>query len=399
MLFSPREARTRLARPWPGLVLAALLALSGAAQAQADAKPAAADPAAVPAAPGAAKGPPAGFVAPADPKPGETNAERGRSQPGNNAPMWKAVRESGTQPGFTTLPGAEKGVLIQSFTQYPGSRLATGGEAWRQVRNGVLIPYGGSLLLITLLALGIFYWRKGPLGVSNNDGVPTIERFTPLERAAHWTNAGAFVVLAASGVVMAFGKFFLLPIVGHTLFGWLTYALKTTHNFVGPLFAVSLVIVIVTFVKDNIANAADFVWLSKAGGMLGDHEIPSHRFNAGEKGVFWWGVFFPGLMVVASGLVLNLLIPGLGETRGQMQVAHMLHLAGACIMLFMIIGHVYMGTIGTRGALTAMRTGWVDDDWAREHHELWYNDVKAGKIPARRSQEPAPRLGPATPQA
>ena len=398
MLFSPPEARTRLARPWPGLVLAALLALSGAAQAQADAKPAAADPAAAPAAPGAAKGPPAGFVAPADPKPGETNAERGRSQPGNNAPMWKAVRESGSQPGFTTLPGAEKGVLIQSFTQYPGSRLATGGEAWRQVRNGVLIPYGGSLLLITLLALGIFYWRKGPLGQSRNDGVPTIERFTPLERAAHWTNAGAFVVLAVSGVVMAFGKFFLLPIVGHTLFGWLTYALKTTHNFVGPLFAVSLVIVIVTFVKDNIANAADFVWLSKAGGMLGDHEIPSHRFNAGEKGVFWWGVFFPGLAVVASGLVLNLLVPGLGETRGQMQVAHMLHLAGACIMLFMIIGHIYMGTIGTRGALTAMRTGWVDDAWAREHHELWYNDVKAGKIPARRSQEPAPRLGPATPQ-
>lgn len=77
----------------------------------------------------------------------------------------------------------------------------------------------------------------------------------------------------------------------------------------------------------------------------------------------------------------------------------MIHLTGACIMLFMIIGHVYMGTIGTRGALTAMRTGWVDDGWAREHHELWYDDVKAGKIPARRSDEPAPRLGPATPQA
>jgi formate dehydrogenase subunit gamma len=54
-----------------------------------------------------------------------------------------------------------------------------------------------------------------------------IERFTPLERAAHWTNASAFVVLAVSGIVMAFGKFFLLPVLGATLFGWLTYALKT----------------------------------------------------------------------------------------------------------------------------------------------------------------------------
>ncbi len=396
MLFYPRESAARARRVGPGLVLAVLIGMAGAALAQADK---AAAPAAAPPRADASAGPPAGFVAPADPKPDETNAQRGKSQPGNNAPMWRAVRESGTQPGVTNLPGAEKGVLIQPFVQYPGSRLTTAGEAWRQVRNSWLIPIGGSLLLITLLALGIFYWRKGPLGQSQNDGVPTIERFTPFERAAHWTNAGAFVVLALSGTVMAFGKFFLLPIVGSTLFGWLTYALKTTHNFVGPLFAVSLVIVLVTFFKDNIANAADFHWLSKAGGMFSDHEVPSHRFNAGEKGVYWWGAFFPGLLVVATGLVLNLLIPGLGETRGQMQVAHMIHLTGACIMLFMIIGHVYMGTIGTRGALTAMRTGWVDDGWAREHHELWYDDVKAGKIPARRSDEPAPRLGPATPQA
>ena len=76
--------------------------------------------------------------------------QRTVQQPYNNAPMWKAVRESGTQPGFTTLPGPEKGVLIQSFTQYPGSRLTNAGEAWRQVRNGLIIPYGGALLLIVL---------------------------------------------------------------------------------------------------------------------------------------------------------------------------------------------------------------------------------------------------------
>jgi formate dehydrogenase subunit gamma len=38
-----------------------------------------------------------------------------------------------------------------------------------------------------------------------------------------------------------------------------------------------------------------------------------------------------------------------------------------------------------RGAYTAMRTGRVDEGWAREHHELWYEDIKAGRIPAERS--------------
>jgi formate dehydrogenase subunit gamma len=225
-----------------------------------------------------------------------------------------------------------------------------------------------------------------------------IERFTPFERAAHWSNAIAFVVLAVSGLVMAFGKFVLLPVIGHTLFGWLGYAMKNLHNFVGPLFAVSLLVVILTFVKDNIATAADFKWLTSAGGMLSDSQVPSHRFNAAEKGVFWWGVVIPGVVAVVSGVVLDGLIPGVGELRTDMQLGSMIHsVATGWLMLFMI-GHIYMGTVGTRGAYQGMRTGYVPDGWAREHHELWYEDVQAGKIPAQRSKEPPPAIGAATPQ-
>jgi formate dehydrogenase subunit gamma len=25
-----------------------------------------------------------------------------------------------------------------------------------------------------------------------------------------------------------------------------------------------------------------------------------------------------------------------------------------------------------------MRTGYVDETWAKEHHEIWYDEVKAG---------------------
>lgn len=317
----------------------------------------------------------------------QTNAQRRQVQPGNNAPMWRDVGKGVT--GYSSLPvsqAPEAGNLIQPFVQYPGSRLTTAGEAWRQVRNDWLIPYGGALLFIVLLALAIFYLTKGPLGGHLKDTGRKIERFTPLERAAHWSNAIAFVVLAISGIVMAFGKFFILPVIGTTLFGWLTFALKNAHNFMGPLFAVSLLIVVVTFIKDNIANAADFVWLSKLGGMLSDKEVPSHRFNAGEKGLFWWGVTIPGIVVVGSGLFLDKLLPGMLYLRGDMQIAHMLHIVGALIMMALIMGHIYMGTVGVKGAYGAMRTGYVDEAWAKEHHELWYDDVKAGKIPAQRSQ-------------
>src|SRR5512139_137050 len=338
-----------------------------------------------------AGGPPAGFVAPAEPKADESNAERAKSQPGNNAPFWRGVRESGHDAGYTSLPGVEMGVLIQPFVQYPGSRLTTAGEAWRQVRNNFIIPYGGALLAIVALAIAMFYWRKGPLGGHQADTGRLIERFTPFERAAHWTNAIAFVVLAVSGIVMAWGKYFLLPVIGGTLFGWLTYALKNAHNFAGPLFAVSLVVVIVTFVRDNLPRAGDLNWLLKFGGLLGQHEVPSHRYNAAEKLLFWGGVFLLGLTVVASGLVLDKVFPALlAYTRGQMQVAHMIHAVAAVLMMAAFMGHIYIGTIGMKGAYSAMRTGYVDEGWAKEHHELWYDDIKAGKIPAKRSAEDAP---------
>jgi formate dehydrogenase subunit gamma len=377
-----------------GLALLALL-LGAPAWAQA---PVAADATATP----APKGPPAGFVAPAEPKADESNAVRGKTQPGNNAPMWRAVRESGRNEGLSTLPGAEKGTLIQSFTQYPGSRLASAGEAWRQVRNRWILPYGGSLLLIFSLALGIFYWRRGALGHEHPDTGLRIERFTPLERAAHWVNAGAFLALATSGIVMAFGKFFLLPVLGGTLFGWLSYVLKNLHNFVGPLFAVSLLIVVLTFVKDNIAGLSDFLWLKSGGGLFGDKQVPSHRFNPAEKGLFWWGMTVPGLFIIGSGLVLDELLPGLVEVRGNMQIAHMIHAVGAILMMTALLGHIYMGTIGMHGAYKAMRTGYVSAGWAQEHHQLWYDDVVAGKIPVQRSTPAvpvSPALGSATPQA
>jgi formate dehydrogenase subunit gamma len=321
----------------------------------------------------------------------QSNGERAKVQPGNNAPMWRQVGSGVT--GYSSLPvsqAPEAGNLIQPFVQYPGSRLTNAGEAWRQVRNNWIIPYGAALLAISALALVILFFVKGPMGHEHPESGRRIERFTPFERAVHWSNAFAFCALAVSGFTMAFGKFLLLPIIGAPLFGWLTFALKNLHNFTGPLFAVSLLIVVITFIKDNIAGLADFVWLSKAGGMLSDQEVPSHRFNAGEKGLFWWGVTIPGLVVLGSGLVLDKLIPGFGAVRSEMQIAQMIHAVVAFWMMALILGHIYMGTVGMRGAYKAMKTGYVDETWAKEHHELWYEDIKSGKIPAQRSQPLSP---------
>jgi formate dehydrogenase subunit gamma len=319
----------------------------------------------------------------------QNNGERVKVQPGNNAPMWRQVGSGVT--GYSSLPQSEApeaGNLIQPFVQYPGSRLTNAGEAWRQVRNKVIIPYGGALLLMVLAAIGLFYWRVGAIKLHDKPTGRMVERFTSFERVAHWTNATAFVVMAISGVVMAFGKFFLLPVIGTTLFGWLAFVLKNLHNFVGPVFTVSLLIVIATFLRDNIPARGDLSWLLKGGGMLGGEEVKSGRFNGGEKLVFWGGVFVLGLIVVASGLLMNKLLPGLVYERSTMQLAHMVHAVANILMLVMFIGHIYLGTVGTEGAYQGMKTGYVDETWAREHHALWLDEIQSGKLPAQRSPTP-----------
>ena len=105
------------------LLLAVSLMLGGAMSARAQAQvqaQAQSEPAAATAAPSAQPQSPA-----------QAQVERQQSQPLNNAPVWREVRKDG-QEHYTSVQGRETGVLIQS-----------GGESWRQLRNGPITFYGG----------------------------------------------------------------------------------------------------------------------------------------------------------------------------------------------------------------------------------------------------------------
>jgi formate dehydrogenase subunit gamma len=123
-------------------------------------------------------------------------------------------------------------------------------------------------------------------------------------------------------------------------------------------------------------------------------------FNGGEKIWFWLGVALLGLVMTISGLVLD--FTSFGQTRYILQLANYLHLAGATFYIVAAIGHIYIGTIGTPGAYHAMRYGDVDEEWAREHHEAWYEQVvNSGAVPpvppsGSRVPPPGTRPGPAT---
>lgn len=318
----------------------------------------------------------------------QNQAERSRDQPGNLAPTYRILKQG--RQNYSSLPGREAGVLIQPKAQFPGQRHATtAGEAWRNYRNGPLSQIGGWMLTVAVLALVVVYFVFGTSRLKEPPSGRLIERFTSFERIAHWTTAISFVALALTGLIMLFGRYFILPVFGATLFGWFSFVCKNIHNFVGPVFTIGLIVVFLLFVKDNLAETADAKWLARLGGLFGEENVSAGRFNAGEKLWFWGGVVVLGLFVSSSGFVLNMLVPGFDYTRGNMQIANVVHIISAVIFMGAALGHIYMGTLGMEGAFHAMSSGYVDDEWAKEHHDLWYGDIQSGKIPRVRSGEDA----------
>ena len=55
-----------------------------------------------------------------------------------------------------------------------------------------------------------------------------------------------------------------------------------------------MIIMFFIYLPSNWPTRADWTWLKRAGGMLGGEHPPSHRFNAGEKIVFWGGMLVLG---------------------------------------------------------------------------------------------------------
>ncbi len=353
-----------LARRCGALMLGAALALPLGALAQAPASPA--PPTTAP-----TKSVPDKPAAPATEAPKvsspPTPAKGSTMVPGwNNPPSWDTTSE---RPQYASIPGRETNRLIQGA-----------GREWREFRNGTLTQSGGWILIGVLAVLVLLYLVKGPFKLHGKPTGRLIERFNAVERAAHWTMAVSFIFLMLSGLVMFFGKYLVLPWLGYTGFSWLTIISKNLHNFIGPLFIFAIVVSFLIYVKDNMVNGDDFRWIMRFGGMFSDHEMPSGRFNGMEKAWFWGGLVVLGTILAVTGLILD--FPNWNQARELMQESNVIHVVAAVLFMAGGLAHAYMG-IFTEGAYRGMRDGYVDEEWAKEHHSLWYEEVKQGKRPEK----------------
>jgi formate dehydrogenase subunit gamma len=299
------------------------------------------------------------------------------------APAALAQTGPGAQPVNPTALSVQERQLLQQLN--PGNPTLSGrvsipdgraanlvqpqGRDWRQFHQVTLPRLTAIVILGTIVLLGVFYAVRGPMRLSSGLSGTKITRFAFIDRFAHWLSASTFIVLALTGLNITVGRWVLLPVIGPDAFTTVSQYGKFLHNYLSWAFMAGVILMFLLWVKDNIPSKLDWEWVRVGGGFFGKQHPRADRFNAGQKGIFW-SVIIGGALLTVSGIFM--LFPAEGAravTTNQLWIS--VHAIVAVILIAVMIGHIYIGSIGMQGAYDAMGSGQVDLAWAREHHAIW----------------------------
>jgi len=244
------------------------------------------------------------------------------------------------------------------------------GRDWRTFHTVTLKWIGGIAILGVIALLIIFYLWRGTIPIEGGRSGRTIVRFNGFERFVHWLTASSFVILGITGLNITFGRSLILPWLGPNAFStWSEWA-KYAHNYLSFAFTIGVVLMFLMWIGQNFPTAADVQWFKMGGGMGKKHvRAPAGRFNGGQK-LLYWLIVLGGAAMIISGFILMFPFYN-GLNIGNMETAEIFHGVVAMLFVALILGHIYIGTIGMEGAFESMGEGTVDLNWAKEHHPIW----------------------------
>ena len=284
----------------------------------------------------------------------------------SDADLWRAVRAG--DAGYTVAPGAESGRLINAV-----------GQEGRLIRDQYVIPTLGAALVGVFALFLLFYLINGPARLTKGFSGKMVRRWSSADMLLHWLMAISCLLLMLTGLIIAWGRHALEGWMSADLWAGLIYGSKTLHDWTGPVFIVSWALCILKWMPLQMFKSYDFNWFMTAGGYVhfgpfkGKH--PDSGFaNAGEKMWFWTLAIF-GLFIAVTGVML--VLPDLVITRENSFVALIIHGFSAAVLIGFTIVHIWMATALSEGGLESMVSGYCDENWAIQHHNIWYDEIKA----------------------
>ncbi len=232
------------------------------------------------------------------------------------------------------------------------------------VHQRIIAPYIGPSIMFVVFLIVLHYHSYGPKRIPFDPYSDEIQRFTFFERAVHLIRLISFVILAVTGLILAFNlRLWQELLVGPPK------RLHDVHEAAGFTFILTMALGIALWFRDALFASYDRVWVRKVGGYLGyKGEVPAGRFNAGQKMFYWYTAVFGAVMSI-SGVILvfqdHFGLPVICTTSTFHNLVGFFLIAG-------VLAHAYLGTVANPGTWRVLVDGTVTREWARHHHPNWY---------------------------
>ncbi|WP_240473424.1 formate dehydrogenase subunit gamma [Ferrimonas senticii] len=283
------------------------------------------------------------------------------------SPLWTAVREG--QTGRTT----SKSPFADSFINQYDFMLIEQRPGW--LSKALTFSLFGMIVVFAVFVLvnGASKLEKGFSGVE-------VRRWSNVDIWVHWLMAIPCILLILTGLALLAGRWVFADWLGPQGLATLAAMAKPIHDYMALPFALFGVIAMLRWMKHNIPAGYDLKWFTVVGGYLnfgpfkGQH--PDAGFsNAGEK-LWYWSFTLFGLAIIVSGMFL-LFPEALSTSRTDALWALLIHASAAIVITGFTVVHIFMATVLSEGGMVNMVTGYCDENWAKQHHNVWYDEIKA----------------------
>ncbi|MXY17832.1 MAG: formate dehydrogenase subunit gamma [Acidobacteria bacterium] len=199
---------------------------------------------------------------------------------------------------------------------------------------------------------------------------PLLHRFNLLERIIHWVVGVTYVALLLTGLAFAYPPLFWLtaPLGGGAM-------ARVLHPYIGALFGVAMLLMVVLWIRDMFLNRLDVQWMAAVHHYAThqrDKVPPAGKYNAGQK-LFFWVQGVLAIVFVATGVMLWF-PEQFAPARTLLSSARLLHYIATLGGGLFLVLHVYLGTVAYPGTARSMIDGKVTRQWARLHHPRWHEE-------------------------
>ncbi|MDR8525740.1 MULTISPECIES: formate dehydrogenase subunit gamma [Shewanella] len=284
----------------------------------------------------------------------------------NNGQIWAQLKAG--EEGRTT-----------STSEFHAQAINTYDLRVLDLRSDILAPAMMAALFGMIIIFVLFIKVNGISKLHGGFSGKLVYRWSKFDVSIHWLGAIPCLLLILTGLTLLAGRFFFQPYIGEGFWAGLVNGAKQVHDIMAIPFMIGWALMSVLWAKNQMPKMYDLKWMMVVGGYInfgpfkGKH--PDAGFaNAGEKLWFWAFAVF-GLVVSASGMLL--LFPNLFEpSRTLSLIALVLHSVAAIIITAFSIVHIFMATVMSEGGMECMVSGYCDETWASQHHNLWFDEIK-----------------------